>query len=79
MIVILVRLLQKVLGDLCGECNMGRRLISATPWGFSHALKIVDAVLRGIAQVLDNRFPPEEQIYPKSKSREEIKFEHLSN
>ena len=54
MIVILVRLLQKVLGDLCGECNMGRRLISATPWGFSHALKIVDAVLRGIAQVLDN-------------------------
>ena len=54
MIVILVRPLQKVLGDLCGECNMGRRLISATPWGFSHALKIVDAVLRGIAQVLDN-------------------------
>jgi len=26
-------------------------MISATPWGFSHALKIVDAVLRGISQV----------------------------
>ena len=41
----------KVLGDICGECNMGRRVILSTPWGFSHALKIVDAVLRGISQV----------------------------
>jgi len=41
----------QVVGDICGECNLGRRMISATPWGFSHALKIVDAVLRGISQV----------------------------
>jgi len=41
----------QVVGDICGECNMGRKLISATPWGFSHALKVIDAVLRGISQV----------------------------
>ena len=41
----------KVLGDICGECHFGRRIISSAPRGLSHTLEVVDAVLRGIAQV----------------------------
>ena len=44
----------KVLGDICGECHFGRRIISSAPRGLSHTLEVVDAVLRGIAQVLKN-------------------------
>ena len=41
----------KVLGDICGECDFGRRIISSAPRGLSHTLEVVDAVFRGIAQV----------------------------
>ena len=64
----------KVLGDICGECHFGRRIISSAPRGLSHTLEVVDAVLRGIAQVkrtfdffspgsLDNIFNEKITIY----------------
>ena len=44
--------LSKPLGGLLGECELARRLITVTPCGFSHTLQVIDAVLRGIAQVV---------------------------